>query len=43
MHKSQGFGFEAWRGNRCNYFVYMDGEKAENDLFDRYQYYPGED
>ncbi len=34
MHKSQGFGFEAWRGNRLNYFVYMDGEKAVSDLLE---------
>ena len=34
MHKSQGFGFEAWRGNYPNYFLYMDGERVEDDLFD---------
>ncbi len=33
MHKSQGFGFEAWRGNRYNYFLLMDGDKAANNLF----------
>jgi len=33
MHKSQGFGFEAWRGNYLNYFLYMDGDKASNNLF----------
>jgi LmbE family N-acetylglucosaminyl deacetylase len=34
MHKSQGFGFEAWRGNRFNYFLFMDGDEAVNNLFD---------
>ncbi|GBD86169.1 mycothiol S-conjugate amidase [bacterium BMS3Abin03] len=34
MHKSQGFGSSGWRGNRINYFLYMDGKKAKNDLFD---------
>lgn len=33
MHKSQGFGFEAWRGNRYNYFLFMDGDEASTDLF----------
>jgi len=34
MHKSQGFGFEAWRGNYYNYFLFMDGNKASTDLFE---------
>jgi LmbE family N-acetylglucosaminyl deacetylase len=33
MHKSQGFGDSGWRGNYLNYFVYMDGRIADNDLF----------
>lgn len=33
MHKSQGFGDSGWRGNYINYFVYMDGDIATNDLF----------
>ncbi len=34
MHKSQGFGFEAWRGNYPNYFLYMDGVDASANLFE---------
>ncbi len=34
MHKSQGFGFEAWRGNYYNHFLFMDGNKASTNLFD---------
>ncbi len=34
MHKSQGFGFEAWRGNRYNYFLLMDGDEAATNLFE---------
>jgi len=37
MHKSQGFGFEAWRGNYPNYFLYMDGNEASTDLFDDFE------
>ncbi|MCZ6704091.1 MAG: PIG-L family deacetylase [Ignavibacteria bacterium] len=33
MHKSQGFGDSGWRGNYRNYFIYMDGNFATNDLF----------
>ncbi|RLC46385.1 MAG: LmbE family protein [Candidatus Cloacimonadota bacterium] len=33
MHKSQGFGDSGWRGNYLNYFVYMNGDPAKNDLF----------
>ncbi|MCH7965667.1 MAG: PIG-L family deacetylase [Bacteroidetes bacterium] len=33
MHKSQGFGDSGWRGNYLNYFIYMDGDFATNDLF----------
>ncbi len=33
MHKSQGFGDSGWRGNYLNYFIYMDGDFAKDDLF----------
>lgn len=33
MHKSQGFGDSGWRGNYLDYFIYMDGDPATNDLF----------
>ena len=33
MHKSQGFGISAIRGSSVNYFYYIEGEKAKNDLF----------
>ena len=34
MHKSQGFGSEKSRGTQWEYFKHIQGEKAENDLFD---------
>ena len=34
MHKSQGFGFEAWRGNYYNYFLFMDGNEASTNLYE---------
>ena len=34
MHKSQGFGFEAWRGSRYNYLLLMDGDEAATNLFE---------
>jgi LmbE family N-acetylglucosaminyl deacetylase len=34
MHKSQGFGVSANRGEQINYFQYMEGEQAKGDLFD---------
>jgi LmbE family N-acetylglucosaminyl deacetylase len=33
MHKSQGFGDSGWRANYLNYFIYMGGDPAKNDLF----------
>ena len=33
MHKSQGFGDSGWRGNYLNYFIYVDGDPAKNNLF----------
>jgi LmbE family N-acetylglucosaminyl deacetylase len=34
MHKSQGFGVSPKRGEQINYFQYMEGDTARNDLFD---------
>lgn len=34
MHKSQGFGASARRGPNVNYFEYVAGEPATEDLFD---------
>jgi LmbE family N-acetylglucosaminyl deacetylase len=34
MHKSQGFGMSARRGDLINYFEYMEGDKAKNNLFE---------
>lgn len=34
MHKSQGFGASGWRADRYNYFMFMDGETADESLFD---------
>ena len=34
MHKSQGFGTSGWRADYINYFKFMDGERAVNDLFE---------
>jgi LmbE family N-acetylglucosaminyl deacetylase len=34
MHKSQGFGDSGWRADYYNYFVYMDGDRAVNNLFE---------
>ncbi len=34
MHKSQGFGVSARRGEQINYFKYLEGDTAETDLFD---------
>ena len=34
MHKSQGFGVSARRGEQVNYFQYLEGDSAETDLFD---------
>jgi LmbE family N-acetylglucosaminyl deacetylase len=34
MHKSQGFGVSANRGEQINYFEYLEGDSAKNDLFD---------
>ena len=34
MHKSQGFGVSANRGEQINYFEYVEGDTAKNDLFD---------
>ncbi len=34
MHKSQGFGVSASRGDDINYFQYMEGDTAKNNLFD---------
>jgi LmbE family N-acetylglucosaminyl deacetylase len=33
MHKSQGFGDSGWRANYLNYFKYMGGANAEDNLF----------
>ncbi|MFC2094690.1 PIG-L family deacetylase, partial [Bacteroidota bacterium] len=33
MHKSQGFGDSGWRANYLNYFKYMAGARAEDNLF----------
>lgn len=33
MHKSQGFGDSGLRENYYNYFLQLDGEFAENDIF----------
>ncbi len=33
MHKSQGFGVSARRGEQINYFVYLEGDSAKKDLF----------
>ncbi|MEQ8910032.1 MAG: PIG-L family deacetylase [Vicingaceae bacterium] len=35
QHKSQGFGVARSRGNRLEYLQHTDGDKAENDLFER--------
>jgi LmbE family N-acetylglucosaminyl deacetylase len=34
MHKSQGFGVSAVRGEQWNYFKYMEGDSSGNDLFE---------
>ena len=34
MHKSQGFGVSARRGEQINYFQYMEGDTAKSDLFE---------
>ena len=34
MHKSQGFGVSARRGEQLNYFQYLEGDSAKNDLFE---------
>lgn len=34
MHKSQGFGVSAVRGEQWNYFKYVEGNSAGNDLFE---------
>ncbi|HKB86336.1 MAG TPA: PIG-L family deacetylase [Ignavibacteriaceae bacterium] len=34
MHKSQGFGVSAKRGEQVNYFQYLEGDTAKNDLFE---------
>ncbi len=35
MHKSQGFGVSARRGEQVNYFEYLEGDTAKTDLFER--------
>ena len=34
MHKSQGFGVSARRGEQINYFQYLEGDTAKSDLFE---------
>jgi hypothetical protein len=34
MHKSQGFGMSPRRGEEINYFVYLKGDSAKNNLFE---------
>ncbi len=34
MHKSQGFGVSARRGEQVNYFQYLEGDTARTDLFE---------
>ena len=34
MHKSQGFGVSARRGEQVNYFQYLKGDTAKTDLFE---------
>ena len=34
MHKSQGFGTTAYRGSRMEYFRFITGEPAKEDIFD---------
>lgn len=34
MHKSQGFGSARQRGSNIEYFKYLDGDKAEKDVFE---------
>jgi len=34
MHKSQGFGSTRQRGSNLEYFKLLDGDKAENDVFE---------
>ncbi len=34
MHKSQGFGVSARRGEQINYFKYIEGDTARSDLFE---------
>ncbi len=34
MHKSQGFGVSARRGEQINYFQYLEGDTAKTDLFE---------
>lgn len=34
MHKSQGFGVSARRGEQINYFKYLEGDSARSDLFE---------
>ncbi len=34
MHKSQGFGASAFRGSRFEYFQLIEGEPAEDNIFD---------
>ena len=35
QHKSQGFGSSGRRGESLEFFVYLKGDKADKDLFDR--------